>query len=86
MEIQILPLVLILTGALVVSRLIAARSPAVFRLRAPRRDSASADVSAVSPHFPQRREASRGGHRPPRSLFNAPRSDAGREPARGCLP
>ena len=84
MEIQILPLVLILTGALVVSRLIAARSPAV---SAPlRRDTASADVSAVSPHFPQRREASRGGHRPPRSLFNAPRSDAGREPARGCLP
>ena len=30
----------------------------------------SMGASAVSPHFPQRREASHGGHRPPRFLFS----------------
>jgi hypothetical protein len=84
MEIQISSLVLILTGCLVGSRSIAARSLA-FPGDAPlRRDIMSMGASAVSPHFPQQREASRGGNRPPRSLFsNTLRGGAGREPVRG---
>jgi hypothetical protein len=71
MEIQILSLVLILTCWLVGIRSIAARSLAVARLRIPSsRHHVHGRASAVSPHFPQRREASHGGHRPPRFLFS----------------
>jgi len=70
MEIQISPLVLILSCCLVGSRSIAARSLAVARLHTLRGDISLLGASAVYPHFPQQREASRGGPRSPRPLFS----------------
>jgi hypothetical protein len=70
MEIQISPLVLILSCCRVGSRSIAERSLAVARLRIRRRDIMLLGASAVYPHFSQWREASRGGPRSPRLLFS----------------